>query len=1065
MGAWAEDYNIWIGETRVTSDNASGVTGPGISGTVTFEFDNSGSSPVYNLYLTSATLTVPIKMSFNQINIYIKGDNSITSSDGPALLGVEADNVPSVYPNIRAKDNEAATLHLKTTDGESSVAKGCQDIGRVGTYLLTSAPVDYDTNESNLSNRSYKYRITGAPVDDLTFTTVSTIEVWVAGQQVSNGEKGDILGDGTISYEFLSGYGSGTGRILTLNGFKMTETYDGHAIIFGDDGNTNYVVVKYTGENIIRCTGYPFYTAHKDGWVSASFNPQSAEIENKITMYCDAPRISYNFYENAYNNYSGDGKQYGVYPIDGGHELGVITPFGFSIGGTEMHARNLSYYDGLDYDADTHTITLDNTTLSGALKWDNEADLTILLKGSNTIIGRIYTSNYDSDLTLTLAPTEGCSLTLDNSEDYDEYSIIKDFSSLAYDGLACSVSDAVYNDGRLEDADGRSIYSATTFTYQEASYTLIVAGIEVTSENASNITGGLTNAGTPQVAFDAATHTLTLTEASVVLNDSEPFVVSSLDSLTVKLVSYSYISYNDGEAIAFKSTNPDAVLTFATDDIDEGVLAVNTSSSVEAFDGFNAVKFDGGLAYQPNEDGKMISKVYAPQIFSSMTQEGEPTFGFESEGTIHYSIDYVDESLEDVADAVYDMEVGGPALAGPCVVTAWNQVDSVRSETVIGKYFGVRDTTVLMNSDPYVPDVIPAVGEGEIYCYFQLVESETEGAAYIGQDNDVNFRTDSTGVVNFMAYISEGDRAKDYVVLNGGDWPVTFTVNVIEPKKPFYYYSLDDNSEQVLTGLTGYQSPESGSLPEWYRDEDFTGIITFTSSDPDVATIDEEGNITVVTYGGQTTISATSEAVGLYAAGNTSFLLSTMKGTGTTIACNQQWTTYCAEEDLAIPEGLEAYVVTAVSGSEVTVQAISYIPQGVGVLLERTDDTVSSFTAAVWTGEESTFSTNLLQGATENTDVTTLNGTVYVLYNDAFVLSTSGVIPANRAYLVVPGAESAGAGAPRRLTIGGLGGTTGISTISAENGSADVIFDLQGRRTTVAGKGLYIINSKKVVLK
>ena len=812
-----------------------------------------------------------------------------------------------------------------------------------------------------------------------------------------------------------------------------------------------------------------------------------------------------------------------------------------------------------------------------------------------------------------------------------------------------------------------------------SSYGLTVAGIEVTSENASNITGGQTNEGTPQVAFDAATHTLTLTEASVALNDSIPFVESSLDLLTVKLNSYSYISYNNDEAIAFRSTNPAAVLTFATDDIEEGVLAINTSSSKEAFDGFNAVKFEDGLAYQPNGDSKMISKVYAPQMFSSMTREGEQTFGFESGETVHYAIDYVDESLEDVADAVYDMETGGPALAGPCIVTAWSQVDSVRSETVVGKYFGVRDTTVLMNSAPYVPAIIPAVGEDEIYYNFQLVETETEGAAYIGQNNDVNFRTDSTGVVNFMAYISEGDKEKDYVVLNGGDWPVTFTVTVIEPKKPFYYYSLDSNLEQVLTGLTGYQSPESGSLPEWYRDEDFTGTITFTSSDPDVASIDEEGNITVVTYGGQTTISATSEAVGLYAAGNTSFQLTTMKRTmtlyvpddvtakmgetftlpsytsatdavdagtdgltvltgremassvagmpltwsivvdgtaqeqtiatisdnvltplhagtvtlqvyyagdaetaeasrtltmtiekgtpvlawsantatvklgaqewdepeltnelevdvvlqssnqsvativdnqlqilapgettitasfegdddyeaaepvsytltvtATTIACNQQWTTYCAEEDLAVPEGLEAYIVTSVSGSEVTVQAISYIPQGVGVLLERTNDKVSSFMAAVWTGEETTFSTNLLHGAEESTDVTALSGTVYVLYNGVFVKTISGSVPAHKAYLVlgavqavdqnpkgdqmpeVGGIAEGGAGAPQRLYIRRIGTTTGIAATSrVATGNGEEVYDLMGRKMAngTLPAGLYIVNGKKIMIK
>ena len=171
-----------------------------------------------------------------------------------------------------------------------------------------------------------------------------------------------------------------------------------------------------------------------------------------------------------------------------------------------------------------------------------------------------------------------------------------------------------------------------------------------------------------------------------------------------------------------------------------------------------------------------------------------------------------------------------------------------------------------------------------------------------------------------------------------------------------------------------------------------------------------------------------------------------------------EWATYVSEEDLDLG-GVSAYVVTGVSGTTVQVQALEYLPAGVPVLLQNTEVSAEG---------TNTYKTNLLQAGNGKTNVSSVtDGTVYVLYNDAFVLSNSGVVPANRAYLVLPStsAGAGSAGAPRRLTIGGLGDTTGISSINAVNGSANAIFDLQGRRTTVAGKGLYIINSKKVILK
>lgn len=922
-------YNIWIGETQITSNNASGVTGPGISGTVTFECDNSGSSTVYRLYLNNATLTVPIKTSVIFTNIYIEGDNSITSSSGPAIQGVQTNGLAQANLNVRIKESGTqATLHVKTIDGVSSVAKGFGSFLEVGseTRLLTSGPVDYDTSADSFEE-TYKYRITGKPVDDMTFTTASTVEIWVAGQQVLYDQRADILGDGTISYEYRTGYGSEVGRILTLNGFKMDETYDGHAIIFGNDGVTNYVNVNFTGENIIRCTGYPFYTAHSSSWVNASFNAQPAEAENKITAYCDAPRMGYGFNEMAYNNYAYDGKQYGVSKIDGGHEVGIITPYGFSIGGTEMHERNLSYYEGLAYDADSHTITLDNTTLSGDLKWDNDADLTILLKGSNSIIGNIYTTKYDSGLTLTLAPTEGCSLTLDNSEDYYEYAVIGEFSTLVYDGLTCSVSDAVYKDGNLVDADERNILT-TTFTYQEPL--------------------------------------------------AKPYL---------------YVNMSEDE-----TGNPVNMLEISSDN-------------------------------------------------------GEST-------DYYYSIDYADESLEDVpttkAEPNEDGYVSGIVLAGPCTVTAYAQVGDAKSAEKVGKLFGFETTLVKAaygTESVALPAIIPAIDE-QIEVFYspgdETIATEADGNIVLGQ---------KIGSTILYANLQMPDIMPSYDILNVEGMLGEITVTVLPPVPSVDLPAGTYNEPQTMTVSSNLPGTISGEI-HYYRET--AGVVDNDS----------------ILYGNTLRVDATCKLYIYTRAMNeegVSFYSDTLSLSYTVIppveldisyaGNSREWATYYADgHSLETPDGLQAYVVTGVGADAVTVQTVDYIPQGIGVLLQRTADiTDEPITARAYVGQEVTLPESMLQGTAEEKDVTDEPDNVYVLYNDGFTRATRGSIPAHRAYLVLSG-EVAGA----RLAISFLdddGLTTAVRSVDNGQQLTGPCYNLNGQRVARPAHGLFILNGRKVIVK
>ena len=184
----------------------------------------------------------------------------------------------------------------------------------------------------------------------------------------------------------------------------------------------------------------------------------------------------------------------------------------------------------------------------------------------------------------------------------------------------------------------------------------------------------------------------------------------------------------------------------------------------------------------------------------------------------------------------------------------------------------------------------------------------------------------------------------------------------------------------------------------------------------------------------------------------------TLSDDDVTFAAGQQWATYyTSTEDLALPEGIAAYVVTAVGTTSVSVQAINYVPKNVPVLLEKTD--------AVVEGSDNV-SANQLMGTTEPLAVSTIKtGTVYVLYNNEFVKTISGTIPAHRCYLVVSTAVAESGIAPR-LSINHGGDTTGIMSTVNNRQPAGNWSDLNGRtyESKPAKEGIYIWNGKKVVI-
>ena len=184
-------------------------------------------------------------------------------------------------------------------------------------------------------------------------------------------------------------------------------------------------------------------------------------------------------------------------------------------------------------------------------------------------------------------------------------------------------------------------------------------------------------------------------------------------------------------------------------------------------------------------------------------------------------------------------------------------------------------------------------------------------------------------------------------------------------------------------------------------------------------------------------------------------------------SASNTWATYCGTENLAMPEGLKAYQVTAVEGATVTISEIGYIPANTAVLLQNVsnNNVWTDIAASAYTGATSTFENNKLIGTASAVDVSTITGgTVYILVNNMFRRSTSGTIPANRGYLVVATSSNA----PQLSISIGDENTTAISNTDFTDNTdkAGEWYSIDGVKLNGQPQkpGLYIKNGKKVFI-
>lgn len=335
-------------------------------------------------------------------------------------------------------------------------------------------------------------------------------------------------------------------------------------------------------------------------------------------------------------------------------------------------------------------------------------------------------------------------------------------------------------------------------------------------------------------------------------------------------------------------------------------------------------------------------------------------------------------------------------------------------ETTSFVYNGEEQTPAVTSvSFGTTPTVVPTITSSD----YDVTYSNNINASETAPTVTVTFKGNFTGTASTTFVITKANLTDVTVTLAG--WAVG-----AEPNTP------------VVSGNAG------------------NGSVSYTYSEVNGEAFTETVPTTIGNYVVKATIAESANYFGTEVTGT----FSIYRNLDITFASGQTWASYYSSENLTVPTGLTAYVVSAVDADNgtVTAETVSYIPANQAVLLENGSDASAPFAAESYTGQTTTVS-NLLQGTASAVDVSTISsGTVYVLYNNVFRRATSGTIPANRGYLVLNGI------ALSRMLIN-PGRSTGIDTLAVGD-ETEQWYGIDGRKLNGQPKktGLYIRNGKKV---
>ena len=1101
--AGAVDYDITIAGIQVTDGNAGDITGasitasPGGNGKVSFTpSDNT-------LTLDGVIISGSIVSELGNLNVLIKGNNTVSRSDTASVIRSNNSAAPLVF-----NKEGNATLTISNSGNRWPLIWNFASIeyATAGLSLISPMPVKFAEATRPNPNAIDPHRAQGLipaykdsyDLGTVTFTTAAVYPLWIAGTQVTEANKDNItnaatavatftptsgstkaklsLSDATINGNIISGVGdlevyySGASTITSADTSAVIRPMENDAKLYFTSASNSSLILR-ADPNI------PVYSSTYS--VIHSYN--SIEISDGIYQETAAPSTydnsSYNGLKNAID---GSPLYYLKLSTSPTYPLWVA---GVQSTSTSPNGTNWTY------DNDNKKLTLSGAALTGQII-SGLGDLTIFL----TDVSTLQAAGSESSL---IHSTNGGKLSFDtNPAGVGSLEFKDDTGNAVFAGEPISgFTSKTYSNGIDYDATEKKIGLIA--------YNFSIGGVNITSATKTDVLGD------GKVTYDSENHIFTLNDGTTITGIIEYHETAAL---TIALNGTSTITYTGG---TYAINGNGAELTFvkapnAADNTNLTITGNDAYVSISGFSNSTSPNMGTGIYWKPLS--KYVSIVTTdPEFVIIEDYIMTDTRTITSTGTITYdttnkvlTIDgFVKTDNSDPSNDPVPPTYIKSGVVGLTVKLKGNSEIHYSRNANIFEAIGTGATILFdgteggdLNMETNSNNQ-PLSGFAEI-TYNKLACWNTSDKHHTIQEPIAPEMEEDNNTVKLTKPYTDGsikysiDYADDTPDVSNATYSTAFAMtapgtvtawaeanNVTTSTVKGKYFGYKDAPYTMLANET--KTPELIPAIETGDNIDYAASDPYTSSDAGVATF-AGGVITAVAFGNATlttTLQTSGVAQNVVILNHNKQFETVVKVakdiTGISFSGNAQYSSYCNTDadDLTLPNGIKAYAVKIpTSGNEVVLSEIGFIPGTVNsqnpiytpILLKRDDTSKTSFGTVTKYVRESgyTLPSNDLKFTTagENT-----NGKeCYILYKDAFVKAT-GTIAQYRCYLEKP---STNPNPARGFVIeGGDDGSTAIddTLINEEETGNGEWYDLQGRRIQKPTKpGLYIVNGKKVVI-
>lgn len=1042
------DYKISIAGVALTGKNV------GVDGSVTGVAGITGSGKVYfdsstnTLTLDRVVINGEIESSNDNLKVYLKGYNEINVSD-----------------NTKAPFKYTGTNNTKTLTFESSEADD-GELKLSGTYTTSGS-----TPNITISSGDY--------------TTTNTFD---QGYSYTFGDW--ILDSPKIYYNPHYGVIINSYETTKCNKNNITKTNSGDIYSYSPQDKALTIPLAYDGSTtdiksqrddltvlISGITKIRSFTHEPSGAGTLTFkkNPSSTAAINKLTLENTGAVIS------------------GFTSVSISTPLKILTP---NRTAESISSWGSSVTKAIFSDETVYDLWIGDTRVSEQNKTDvlNDTKISftpatgttpnILALNTANITGMIESALGDLTIHLTgdnfinATGTETSLIKSTNSGTLKFETDATPLGSLSFKtGTGGPFANPISGFTKVEYGDGID-YSATDSKVGLIDYPLTIGGTAINSQNKTDLLGDGT------ISYNTESNTLTLNGATVgssgIVYDGAPVLNIALNG-TISVTGSTYAFYTNGGDLKFvKSDGASSVELTATCGLGHHPIEFSRST------------LGSGLYWKPIEDTQTIITDNPEFVIVGdfFIPNASPVAG--DQGEIRYDatnkILTLDGYSKAYATGKHAIKTGVTNLK---VKLIGENTISCISDSAIFHAFSNSASIQLVKNDA----TSKLTMTGKAFNNFATNNVTYDGLVYYSANNyiaipiaptmDVNIDNKvvltadySGGTIAFKYSIDYADETADVT-----DATYSAPFEMAAPGTVTAWVEANGTTTSTVKGKKfGYQGAPFSMMvndvktpvliPAIEAGDDivYDSSTPYASNDASVATF-ENGNITAHAIGTATLTTRLGYNTNNVPAtkllnydGQFTTQLTVSKVFNIAFAEGANYMTYynIDAEDLTIPDGMTAAIVTGVASSGTTVEttALSYIPGRTAILLGKGTSTGTP-SVTKYIGKDPAPTGNKLKYVEITPQTTT--GYEYVLYKDEFVKAT-GSIPDGKCYLDLTGAAPAPAPA-RSLGIDN-DGTTDIHLVNSEEGIAnrEVWYDLQGRRIQQPTKaGLYIKNGKKVI--